>query len=60
MYIKLIFYEEVFRELNRAKVRYLVVGGGAVCLARRSEKEEEIWVGRRLRKNLFLDQVQNT
>jgi hypothetical protein len=26
------FYEEVFRELNRAKVRYLVVGGGAVVL----------------------------
>jgi predicted nucleotidyltransferase len=26
------FYEEVFRELNRTKVRYLVVGGGAVVL----------------------------
>jgi len=26
------FYEEVFRELNRQKVRYLVVGGGAVVL----------------------------
>lgn len=26
------FYEEVFRELNKKKVRYLVVGGGAVVL----------------------------
>jgi hypothetical protein len=26
------FYEEVFRELNKSKVRYLVVGGGAVVL----------------------------
>jgi len=26
------FYEEVFRELNRNKVRYMVVGGGAVVL----------------------------
>ena len=26
------FYEEVFRKLNKNKVRYLVVGGGAVVL----------------------------
>jgi len=26
------FYEEVFRDLNKNKVRYLVVGGGAVVL----------------------------
>jgi hypothetical protein len=26
------FYEEVFRELNKSRVRYLVVGGGAVVL----------------------------
>ena len=26
------FYEEVFRALNKNKVRYLVVGGGAVVL----------------------------
>lgn len=26
------FYEKVFRELNKKKVRYLIVGGGAVVL----------------------------
>lgn len=32
VYIKTMFYEDVFRELNKSKVRYLVVGGGAVVL----------------------------
>lgn len=32
MYSKFMFYEEVFRELNRQKVRYVVAGGIAVNL----------------------------